>query len=83
LRIDKPIIITSTNDNRASGTGAKGNKMKNYIVIIRFKFPAWDEKCGLRYEVKAKNKSDAIKQVRKLSENYGHVGVRYYKAEEN
>jgi len=33
LRIDKPIIHTSTNDNRASGKWAKGNKMKTKITV--------------------------------------------------
>jgi len=49
--------------------------MKNYIVTIRFQFPAWDEKKGLHYEVTASTKAAAITKVRRLSEIDGHTGV--------
>lgn len=49
--------------------------MKNYIVTIRFQFPAWDEKNGLPYKVTATTKADAIKQVRYLAKRDGHTGI--------
>jgi len=48
--------------------------MKDYIVTLRFKFPAWDEKNGIPFEVQAKSKSDAVKKARLQAERDGHSG---------
>jgi hypothetical protein len=44
-----------------------------YLVTLRFRFPAWDEKNGIPYEVEASSKSDAIKSVRRQAYNDGHT----------
>lgn len=48
--------------------------MKNFIVTLRFQYPAWDEKDGIPYEIAAKTKTDAIKKARRQAENDGHSG---------
>lgn len=47
---------------------------KDYVVTLRFKFPAWDEKNGIPFEVRAKSKSDAVKRARQQAERDGHTG---------
>ena len=57
--------------------------MKKYNVLMRFKYPAWDEKDGIEYQVRANSKSDAVKHARMQADNDGHTGVRYYTATES
>jgi hypothetical protein len=47
--------------------------MTPYAVTLRFQFPAWDEKNGIRYEVRAACKSDAISYARQLATRDGHI----------
>jgi len=50
--------------------------MNEYVVTIRFQFPAYDEKNGIRYrEVYAKSKADAIASIRRKARNDGHTGA--------
>jgi hypothetical protein len=54
---------------------------QRYTVTARAKFPAWDEKNGIRYTVSASSKSEAVKRARFQHSNAGHLGVWYFKAE--
>lgn len=45
----------------------------NFIVTLRFKYPAWDEKDGIPFEISAATKADAVKQARKQAYNDGHT----------
>lgn len=47
-------------------------EFKNYIVTLRFQFPAWDEKDGITFEEQARSKSDAIRYARSQATNDGH-----------
>lgn len=40
-------------------------ELRKYIVHVRKKYPAWDEKDGFDHEVSATGKADAIKQARR------------------
>ena len=57
-------------------------KLKRYEVHMTFKHPAHDERDGYRYDVDAHSKSEACKRARKLADNEGHDGVRWFKATE-
>lgn len=47
-----------------------------YDVIIRFQFPAWDEKSGITYSnISARSKREAIRSVRRAAYDDGHVGT--------
>lgn len=44
-----------------------------YEVRLRFKYPAWDEKDGIPFEVEADSKSEAIKIARREADYGGHL----------
>lgn len=50
--------------------------MTTYEVTLRFQFPAWDERDGLRYEVDAPSKSVAVATARRMAERDGHLPAR-------
>jgi len=47
---------------------------KLYTVTIKFQFPAWNQKDGISYDVRAESKSQAIKFIRSQAERDGHTG---------
>lgn len=51
---------------------------KTFDVVMRFEYPAWDEKDGIAYPaIAALSKADANKQARAMAERNGHaVGGR-------
>lgn len=48
--------------------------MTEWTVTLRFQFPAWDEKDGIPFIVRAKTKAEAIKWARMDAKRAGHVG---------
>lgn len=50
--------------------------MQRFNVTLRFRFPSWDYKSGVPYEVDADSKSDAIRKARREAERDGHVPMR-------
>jgi hypothetical protein len=50
--------------------------MQTFNVLLTFRFPSWDYKRGVPFEVQASSKSEAIKQARKQAERDGHVPMR-------
>jgi hypothetical protein len=45
-----------------------------YVVTLRFQFPAWDEKDGIRFAgIVAESKSEAIRLARREAERDGHI----------
>ena len=50
--------------------------METYEVRLTFRYPAWDEKHGIPYEVQADSKSEAIRKARSEAERDGHVPCR-------
>lgn len=61
-------------------------QLRKYIVTLRKQFPAWNERDGIRFEVEALSKADAIQKARRESDYGGITGTgmgRYwFKAEE-
>lgn len=55
---------------------------KSYQVLMTFKYPAWDEKNGVTFDVRARSKAEAVKAARRQASDEGHTGVRYFKATE-
>lgn len=47
--------------------------MKTYDVILKFRFPAWDEKAGIPFEAHADNRKSAISMVRRVAHTAGHT----------
>ena len=47
---------------------------RSFLVSLRFQFPAWDEVEGIRYEVEAESKSQAIEIARRRARRDGHTG---------
>lgn len=47
--------------------------MKDYVVTLRFQFPAWDEREGIPFEVSAESKRAAIRCARKAADYAGHL----------
>lgn len=47
---------------------------KTYNVTLRFQFPSWEDKDGIRYEIRARTKSEAIKYAKVRAERDGHIG---------
>ena len=46
-----------------------------FTVIIRFQFPAYDERNGIHYEgIEASSKAEAIRKVRRQAHDDGHTG---------
>ncbi len=50
--------------------------MQTFNVLLTFRFPSWDYKAGVPYEVVASSKSEAIKKARRFAEHDGHVPMR-------
>ncbi len=48
--------------------------MTEYTVTLRFQFPAWDEKDGIDFTIRAKTKAEAVKYARARAERDGHTG---------
>jgi hypothetical protein len=48
--------------------------MKNYAVTLRFQYPAYNERDGLLYHVKAATRADAIRHVRRIADRDGITG---------
>lgn len=46
--------------------------VKDFIVTLRFRFPAWDEKAGMVFEVRALTKAQAIRFAKAQAERDGH-----------
>ena len=57
--------------------------MKTYNVHLTFKHPAWDQKEGFDYTIKANSKLEAVKYARRKAFDNGETGVIYFKATEN
>lgn len=51
-----------------------------YTVTMTWQHPAWNERGGATYTVTARTKAEAIKRARRIAEDDGHVGRRYFKA---
>lgn len=49
---------------------------RDYTVTLRFQFPAWDEMDGIPFHLSARNKSEAVRQTRKLAARDGHTPAR-------
>jgi hypothetical protein len=47
--------------------------MTAMTVKLTFRFPAWDEKDGILFEVNADTKRDALKKARRMADNAGHL----------
>ena len=47
---------------------------QTFEVTLRFQHPAWDEKDGIRFEVRAKTKAEAVRYARAQAERDGHTG---------
>jgi len=50
---------------------------KTFEVTLRFQHPAWDEKDGIRFEVRAATKAEAIKYARMDAKRDGHIGFGF------
>jgi len=50
--------------------------MQTFNVLLTFRFPSWDYKRGVPYEVQADSKSEAVRKARKQAEYDGHVPMR-------
>ena len=44
-----------------------------YTVTLTFRYPAWDEREGLRYTVEADSKREAVKRARRQADRDGHL----------
>lgn len=56
--------------------GVMDTTTKRYEVTLRLRYPAWDEKDGIKFEVDAPTKAIAIKRARRQAYDGGHtVGV--------
>lgn len=47
---------------------------KTFNVTLRFQHPAWDERDGICFEVRARTKSEAIKYAKMKAERDGYIG---------
>lgn len=47
---------------------------ETFTVTLRFQFPAWDERYGIEFTVRATSKSDAIRRARAAAMEAGHGG---------
>ena len=48
--------------------------MISFTVTLRFQSPAWNEKDGIEFEVRARTKSEAIRYAKVRAERDGHIG---------
>lgn len=46
-----------------------------FTVTMRFQYPAWDEKDGISFEIRANSKAEAIKYARSHARYEGHSGT--------
>lgn len=53
-----------------------------YAVLMTFQHPAWDEKRGIEYLIRADSKANACKYARRRADDDGHSGRRFFKAVE-
>jgi hypothetical protein len=51
--------------------------MTEYRVTLTFQFPAWDEKDGIAFYVRASSKAEAIKFARMDAKRDGHIGYGF------
>lgn len=49
-------------------------KTSTFTVILRFQYPSWDERNGVRFEVRARTKNEAIKYAKVQAERAGYIG---------
>lgn len=47
--------------------------MTRYEVRLMFRYPAWDERDGIAYEVNARSKREAIAAARRQADRDGHL----------
>jgi hypothetical protein len=70
-----------------TATTNAADRNQRYVVTMTFEYPAWDERDGLRYEVSAASKREAVGVARRRAERDGHaVGGRgryWFRAELN
>jgi hypothetical protein len=57
--------------------------METYTVLAMPVFPAWDEREGYQYVVRAKSKSEAIKRARRQHADNGHLGRIIFSAQKS
>lgn len=48
--------------------------VQEFIVTLRFCFPAWNDRAGIRYTIRAMNKAQAIRFAKVQAERDGHLG---------
>lgn len=53
----------------------KEQQSKKYVVTLWKQHPAWNEKDGIRFELEAISKADAIKQARREADYGGITGT--------
>lgn len=66
---------------RAHGTAAscskstvRGSDVKQWVVTMRFEYPAWDEKDGIVYQgIPARTRSEANRAAKRLASGVGHA----------
>lgn len=46
---------------------------RDFVVTLRFQYPAWDEKDGIPFYVQSRSKKDAIDAARRQAYNDGHL----------
>lgn len=51
-----------------------------FTVLMTWQYPAWNERDGATYTVTARTKAEAVKRARRIAEDHGHTGRRYFKA---
>ena len=51
------------------------SQTSQYIVTLRFQFPAHDERDGIPFEVEATGKAEAIRRARLTAYRDGHTGT--------
>ena len=48
--------------------------MRNFTVLLKSQYPAYDERNGIRYHVEADTKADAIRRARRQARDDRHTG---------
>lgn len=54
--------------------GIRAEPCAEYVVTLRFQFPAWDETAGVEFYVCASGKAEACAKARKEAFRDGHTG---------
>ena len=70
-----PQVAHKGSSARATRPAKEIKTMTEFEVTLRFQFPAWDERDGLRYFVHAKTKADAVRYARSDARRDGHLGT--------